>query len=508
MRPPVSRTIDGLLREQAALRPDADAVVAGDTRLTYRELADLAAAAAGRLRELGVRDGDRVGLLADNRAEWLAACFGAVSLGATLAAFNTWVKPRELDHLLAHSGVRVLVTVDRFGGNDYLAQLRELVPEPWGDIHSPRYPALRAIEGAARLVSGVWCSDTKRHSRGEALLLYTSGSTARPKAVPLEHGRLVENGFAIGERMGLGPADRVWLGSPLFWSFGSANALMATMTHGATLVLQSPFEPTAAVALMERERCTAAYLLPTMTHALLPHAPRGLGTVRTGVTIGSPEEVRLAAETLGITGICNVYGSTETYGNCAVTPHDAPLADRLDGQGPPLPGVRLRVVDPVTRAELPAGATGELEVAGSITPGYLDGTPADDAAFTTDGHYRTGDLGWIDEQGWLHFVARISELIKTNGINVSPAEVEQYLLAHPAVAEVAVVGVPDETAGELVVAFVVTKTLTTADELRAYCRAGMATFKAPARIELVDELPRTDTGKLSRRDLRARAHGA
>ncbi|HEY0638133.1 MAG TPA: class I adenylate-forming enzyme family protein, partial [Pseudonocardiaceae bacterium] len=529
MNAPAARTLDGLLREWARRRPDGPAVVAGEERPVYRELLGRALGAAARLRALGVRPGDRVGLLADNRAGWLDVCFGAALLGAPLAAFNTWVTEGELDHLLRHSGVRVLVAADVVSGNDLRGHLRALVPGPWDAVDSARYPALRAVTGfplaaappvavpgptpGGAALPGSASTDVAlpgSASTDVALVLYTSGSTARPKAVPLLHGELVENGFGIGERMGLTPDDRVWLGSPLFWSFGSANALMATVTHGATLVLQAPFEPAAAVALMERERCTAAYLLPTITRALLPHAPHGLRTVRTGLTIGAPAEVRLAAEGLGVRGICNVYGATETYGNCAVTPHDAPLEVRLMSQGPPLPGVRIRVVDPRTRAELPPGEVGELEVTGHVTPGYHDGTPADDAAFTADGHYRTGDLGRLDKRGWLRFAARASELIRSSGINVSPAEVEERLRTHPAVAEVAVVGVPDERAGEAVVAFVVPVpgAVTTPEELRAHCRAGLASYKTPSRVVLLDELPRTPTGKLSRRALRGAGAGA
>ena len=179
----------------------------------------------------------------------------------------------------------------------------------------------------------------------DALILYTSGSSARPKAVRLQHYAIIENGFNIGERMGLGPEDRVLLAPPLFWAYGACNALPATLSHGAALVLQERFEAGEWIGLVERHRCTAAYTLPSITGAVLRHpefAPERVASLRTGLMIGSPEEVRIAAERLGAAEICNIYGSTETYGNCCVTPHDWRLDRRMKGQGPPLPGMRLR----------------------------------------------------------------------------------------------------------------------------------------------------------------------
>ena len=186
----------------------------------------------------------------------------------------------------------------------------------------------------------------------DALILYTSGSSARPKAVRLQHYAIIENGFNIGERMGLGPEDRVLLAPPLFWAYGACNALPATLSHGAALVLQERFAAGEWIGLVERHRCTAAYTLPSITGAVLRHpefAPERVASLRTGLMIGSPEEVRIAAERLGAAEICNIYGSTETYGNCCVTPHDWRLDRRMEGQGPPLPGMRLRVVDPESR---------------------------------------------------------------------------------------------------------------------------------------------------------------
>ena len=233
-----------------------------------------------------------------------------------------------------------------------------------------------------------------------------------------------------------------------------------------------------------------------------------VASLRTGLMIGSPEEVRIAAEDLGASQICNIYGSTEIYGNCCVTPCDWPLARRMAGQGPPLPGVSLRIVDPESGAGLPSGATGALEVAGYVTPGYCGASAEhNQAAFTSDGYFRTGDLGFVDEAGGFHFVARNSDIIKRAGINVSPAEIESLLLTHPAVAQAAVVGVAAGERGEAIVAFVVPQPMAeiSAAALRAHCRALASTYKTPDHIEIRAALPVTETGKLFRRALKEEA---
>ena len=532
MEPPRARTLFDLLDELAERRPSAPAVVSehGET-ISYEELRRQATAIAGSLSALGVQRGDVVGLLCSNRPEWLAAAFGAARIGATVAAFNTWVRLWDLEHMLETARPSILITLDRLLNQDYLALLQEIVPEAWsapaGAWRSERLPTLRAIavigderpagmhsfsewldeagSPAALQVDGPSPEDT-------AFILYTSGSTARPKAVPLLHRAMIENGFNIGERMLLEADDRVWLSAPLFWSYGCSNALVSTFTHGGALVLQETFDPGNALALIERERCTALYTLPNITKALVTHDAfdrSRVASLRTGLTIGLPSDVERAATQLGVTGICNVYGGTETYGNCCVTPADAPLERRLHSQGPPLPGVELRIVDTESGARVADGEVGEIHVRGYVIPEYLGDSELTAAAFTDDGYFRTGDLGALGDDGWLSFRARATDMIKTGGINVSPSEVEDFLRQHPAVLDAGVVGVPDERLGEVALAFVILApgAELTLDELRAYCKAGIAGFKVPARFELCDALPKTTTGKLDRRALGSRGNG-
>ncbi len=517
MKAPYSRTLFDLLRERAERLPDRPAVICGARQASYRDLADGAGRIAAALRARGIGSGDRVGILINNRLEWLETCFGAAALGAVAVPFSTWSKKAELAHLLADSEIVALIAVDVFGGQDFAALLAELAPNHrrlrlvvlLGEDVRPGWLSYREFRAAAAPLALPAPGDGASPA-GDALILYTSGSSARPKAVRLTHHALIENGFNIGERMRLTPDDRVLLAPPLFWAYGACNALPATLSHGAALVLQARFDPGEWIELAERHRVTSVYTLPSITGAVLRHpgfARARVKSLRTGLMIGSPEEVRIAAEELGAAQICNIYGATEIYGNSCVTPCDWPLDRRMTGQGPSLPGVRLRIVDPDSVSIAPPGEIGALEVAGYVTPGYCGASAAyNEAAFTADRYFRTGDLGFIDDDGF-HFVARDTDIIKRAGINVSPAEIESLLLSHPAVAQASVVGAAAGEQGEAIVAFVVPRPgcTTTGDDLRRHCRALASSYKVPDRVEIRASLPVTETGKLFRRALRDEA---
>ncbi|MEZ5076790.1 MAG: class I adenylate-forming enzyme family protein [Solirubrobacterales bacterium] len=518
--PPWSRNFGDLVAELAARDGGAAALIEAGGALSFAELEDRVSACAGGLAALGVARGGTVGLLCSNRWEWLCAAFAAHRLGARVAAFNTFAKAWDLGYMVEHSGAEVLVCLDRFRSRDYRATLAELLPElrePGG--RPRRLGALREVvvvgdpgelRGAGRfedlLSAPAAPAASPAPAEADAFVLYTSGSSARPKAVPLRHAAAIENGFAIGERMGLTAADRVLVSVPLFWAYGAVNALPAALGHGAAMVLQPAFEPRAALELVERHRCSAIYTLPNMTAALLEEpgfAPGRVGSLRTGLTIGSEADLRRAASELGVERICNIYGGTETYGNCCVTPAEWPLERRAVSQGPPLPGVRVRIADPGDGGELGPGEIGEIQVHGYLARGYLGDEEATAAAFGGDGWYRSGDLGCLDDQGCLRFRARATEMIKTSGINVSPREVEEVLLMSEDVAAAAVVGVDDERTDEAVVAFVVGREGRRPQEiaLREFCAERVAGFKVPARVHVVEQMPQTDTGKLARRRL-------
>src|SRR3989441_8977717 len=380
-----------------------------------------------------------------NRAEWLLVDFAVTLLGATLVPISTWSRARELAYMLDHSDATTLITVERFAGQDYLGMLADL-----GGPGSEHLPNLRrvVVVGCADapvrfdelLSSGSTVGDAEIDaaqrtvgSDDVAYILYTSGTTSRPKGVLLRHGGLVENMWNIGERQHLTPADRMWMGISLFWSFGGANALLAVMTHGGSIVLQESFDAAAALELIERERCTVYYGTPNIALALTEHPDRprrDLSSLRTGAAIGPPSAMQMVMD-LGAGEICNVYGLTETYGNCAVTDAHDSVEQRLTTVGLPLPGMEIRIVDPQTRRPLPPGEAGEILVRGHLTPGYYKDAAVNATAFDADGFLVTGDLGLVGDDGRLRFRGRIKEMVKSGGVNVAPPEGGGVLLGHP-----------------------------------------------------------------------------
>ena len=483
-------------------------------------MAERASQVARNLQADGIRRGSRVGLLASNRIEWLEIFFAAAALGAIVVPLSTWSTASELKFLLADAKVDILFSAAQAGDRDFARDLVGI-----DSTNADALPPIRLLDSRPEAPFDTYARYRKGPlldglppghgpSAADALIiLYTSGSSNRPKAVPLHQYAVIENGFNIGERQGLQPGDRVLVSIPLFWSYGIANALPATLTHGATLVLQDRFEPGGALDLIEKHHCTALYTLPAMTNALVAHdafTPERTRSLRTGVTIGAPQDVIKAAETLGAREICNIYGSTETYGNCCVTPHHWPLAERAGCQGPPLPGVTLRIRNAETGTLCPPGEIGQLEVTGYLTSGYTgDSARHNPEVFTEDGYFRTGDLGSLSPDGRFSYSGRSSEMIKRSGINVSPAEVEEVLQQHLDVGLAGVTGLADANKGEIIIAFIVPRggVLVDADALIAHCRERLSRYKIPDRIEVCDTLPLTATGKLMRRDLKAKAVG-
>lgn len=533
MRAPFSRTLYELLAEKAETAPDAIATIAEGREVTYASLRSRSAKIGAALRRDGVRRGDRVALIAPNGVDWLTACFGVAMAGGVLVPVSTWSRPSEIEFVIRDSQAAFLLTVGQFGRQDFAADLATLIPEladaqARSGLRVNMFPALRGVvllSGTRPTPAGLmdfaeWIAGTDAELQlppgegaragDDAYLLFTSGSTAYPKAVRLPHYMVIENGFNIGERQGLQAGDRVFLPTPLFWSYGAANALPATLTHGATLVLQPRFEASEALALIERHACTAIYTLPGITTALMRAPDFGRSrtqTLRTGLTIGTAQDIRNAAEGLGVAGICNIYGASETCGNCCVTDTGWPLADKAESQGKPLPGFEIRIVD-AEGEPIPAGNAGLVEVQGYVTPGYSGTSSAlNSATFTADGYFRTGDLGYLAEDGRFVFLGRQTEMIKKGGINISPAEVEEIIARHPAVAAAGVVGLPDAEHGEVVVAFVVAKESREVrdTEIVAHCRQIASAYKVPDRIFFCGDLPTTVTGKLMRSELRKMA---
>jgi len=517
---PESRTIPGLIDELVCRFPSRPALVGCGRRFTYVELRNETRRVAKGLWALGVRKGDKVAILMGNRPEWIIADLAITALGAVMVGINTWATKRELEYQLRHSDTNVLIMVDQFLKQDYLAMLGEIIQDEarlplLGHVVCLSDQAQPGLKSLAELVgAGVTVPDATIAAAGAevapqdvAYILYTSGSTSAPKGVQLQHYALIENMWQIGERMHVTENDRLWLAVSLFWGLGCENALFNLLTHGGCVVLQEHFEPGEALRMIDKERCTVFYGTPNMVSALIEHPQRALhdlSSLRTSGTIGTPEQIERASE-LGAREICNIYGLTETYGNCCVTDAHDSLAARLTTVGRPLAGVRIRIVDPTTQVPLESGETGEIRVRGYVTCGYYKDDARTHEAFDDDGWFKTGDLGFLDSEGRLHFRGRLKEMVKTGGINVAPVEVEEILRTHPAVAAAFVVGVPDATRDEVLAAVVVRRPGADATEkvLEAHCRSALAAYKVPRLFRFVeeDELPLTVTGKLQKNRL-------
>jgi fatty-acyl-CoA synthase len=517
MNKPTSRTVPNLLDELAYVQPEQPFVVDGENCLTYGDFRNLVRTHAKGLLSIGVKRGDRIAILMGNRAEWLIAYFAIMNVGAEVVALNTMASPRELAYQLTHAEITVIIFEPWFRDRDFLEVLGEVKREygldplptflpvdtdPASALTFGQLPELGALVKEDALA----VAQAKVSSEDTACILYTSGSTALPKGVPLHHWAMIDNAWSIGERQHLTPDDRLWLAVALFWSYGCVNALFALMTHGGAIVLQHHFEPGEALRLIECERCTVFYGTAAMSRPMYEHPDRpnrDLSSLRTGTTIGTPEQVQLAVD-LGASEICNVYGLTEAFGNSCVIDAKMPLERRLVSSGPVLDGVKIRIIDVDTEENVAAGEMGEIRLHGHLTNGYLNDQERNAEAFDSLGYLRTGDLGTLDEEGFLTYRGRLKEMVKTGGINVAPAEIEAVYSRHEAIAEIYVTGIPDDRLDEALAAVIVSKgEPPTKTALVEFGRKMLAGYKVPRhyRFVMAKDLPLTTTGKLKRNGL-------
>ncbi len=520
MKIPKAKTAMALIDEMAARHPEREALIGGDARYSWAELRDAVRDLAKGLHAAGIQRGDKVAILMGNRPEWLIADFAIMALGGVMVAVNTWTTARELAYQLSHSETRLLIMSDRFLKHDYatlvhearateydLTRLRRIYCLADRAVPEGMYP-LESLRQLGADVPNTVFDAAQAAVRGEdiACLLYTSGSTALPKGVLLQHFALIENMWGIGERLHLRADDRLWLAVSLFWGLGCENALFAVWSHGATIILQEHFDAGEALRLIEAERCTVFYGTPNMTLALTEHpdlASRDISSLRVGATLGSPEQISRLVD-FGVPEACQIYGLTETYGNCSINDAHDTLARRTETIGTPLPGNDMIIVDDETGARLPPGEIGEIRLKGYVTPGYYKDLEKTAETFDENGYFCTGDLGFYDVDGYLYFRGRTKEMIKTGGINVSPAEIEELLLSHDAVELAYVIGLKDVRRDEIVVAVIVARATVEEQELLSLCRDALARYKVPRRIRFTahDELPLTSTGKLQKNRLK------
>jgi fatty-acyl-CoA synthase len=527
-------TLPGFLREVTAMYSEREALVwrtaEGITRWTYAELWERAVDVARALRACGLGKDARVGVLMTNRPEWLAAVFGISLAGGVAVTLSTFSTPSELDYLLRASGVSVLLFERRVVAKDFAAVLAELEPEIGkatpGALQSAKYPFLRHIALIGEAAPGIDTWDVFQarghneprelveataaavHPSDAAVIFFSSGSTSKPKGILSAHRGVCIQMWRFRRMYGFSPQDhvRAWTANGFFWSGNFTMVLGSTLASGGALVLQPTFDAADALELMQAERVNFPFAWPHQW-AQFESAPNwgrvDLSSVRFAdfkTPIAHHPTVSTKWFEPG-----HAYGNTETFTITTCFPANTPPEIHADSSGEALPGVMLKIVDPLTGVVVPRGERGEICVKGpTLMLGYI-GTPLDET-LDAEGFFRTGDGGYLDDAGRLFWEGRLTDIIKTGGANVSPREVNEALGNHSGIKVAHTVGVPHETLGEVVVACVVPHEGATLDasEIRAFLRQRLASYKVPRHVLFFreDEIALTGNAKIKSGDLR------
>lgn len=525
-------TVGQLLADTAARHAARDALIVPyeNVRWTYAELDRRVDDMAAGLRVLGLVPGDRIGLWAPNRADWVVLQFATARAGLVLVNLNPAYRAPELAYALQQVEAKALITVPSFKSSDYLAMLAELLPElatsvP-GVLASTALPALHHVividetapPGTMRLADvAAAASDADRQAMRECAAVlqfdaavniqFTSGTTGQPKAATLTHHNIVNNAWFTGLQMRLTAHDRLCIPVPMYHCFGMVLGTLCCVAHGAAMVLPSPgFDAEATVAVLESERCTALHGVPTMFIAALEtpgFERRDLGALRTGIIAGAPcpvELMRRIIDEMHMTEITIAYGMTETGPVSTQTSVEDSLSRRVETVGRVLPHVEIKIVDDQGRVT-PRGVAGELMTRGYLVmPKYWNDAERTAAAIDETHWIASGDIATVDEDGYVRIVGRSKDMLIRGGENIYPREIEEFLYTHPAIEQVEVIGVPDARYGEEVCAWIRLRdgSRLDADELREFCRDRIAHFKIPRYIRFVDAFPMTVTGKVQK----------
>jgi fatty-acyl-CoA synthase len=494
-------------------------------RWTYAELKTHVDALAAGLIALGLEPGDRVGIWSPNNAEWVLTQFATAKAGLILVNINPAYRLVEFEHALRKSGCTALITATQFKNSDYLGIIRPLVEQG-------RLPKLRTVIHLGDGSEDGMISFADAASRGGAAerthledvagrlqfddpinIQFTSGTTGLPKGATLTHHNILNNGFFVGEAMGLTEADRLCIPVPLYHCFGMVLANLAAVTHGTAMVFPSEsFAPLAVLETVEAERCTALHGVPTMFIAEMEHpdfARFDLTSLRTGIMAGSPcpiEVMRQAISRMHLDEITIAYGMTETSPVSFQTGVSDPLERRVSTVGRIHPHLEVKIVDQAGRV-VPRGTPGELLTRGySVMRGYWDDPEQTAAAIDPAGWMHTGDLATIDDEGYCNIVGRIKDMVIRGGENIYPREIEEFLFRHPKIAAVQVFGVPDARFGEELCAWIQVRdgATLTEPELQEYCQGQIAHYKIPRYIRFVEDYPMTVTGKVQKFAMRRR----
>ena len=467
---------------------EGEALVTRDARFTYAELRKMAQQAAGAMQAMGLSRGDHVAILMGNDEKWLALFYGAALIGAVTVPVNTRFKAAEIDFCLRQAQCKALFYVERFLNIDFGAMVRETGFAPVIDV-SAGLPA-------AEFTSVAVAPDDV------LLIQFTSGTTAYPKGAMLTHDNMLRDAWAAGSRVGIRADDRYFNCRPFFHVAGSTLSALMALVSGACLVTLPTFEAGPALELMERERCTMLSGNDTIMQMLMGHADfaRRKLCLRGGWAAAGPQTMRAIIDVLGAKNICAAYGLSEASPNVVMSDWRDPEELRVHGLALPHAGVEIRI-----------SAEGEIQVRGwNVMKGYCNNPEANAKVFTEDGWLRTGDLGELTADGRLRMIGRLKDVFRVGGENVAPAEVEEVLLAHPAVQTAQVIGVPDPRLGEVPCAYVTLKSgqAVSEAELIAWTKARCANFRVPRYLRIVEDfeaIGMTASGKVQKTKLREHA---
>jgi acyl-CoA synthetase (AMP-forming)/AMP-acid ligase II len=527
-------TTSRLMLDVASRLGDAEAIVDGDLRMKYAELDIAVSAAAAAIIGAGVVKGDRVAIWAPNSALWIVAALGLQRAGAVLVPINTRFLGEEAAFILEKSQAKILITTTDFLGRDYPASLAQAAggygaERPVADLPAlQRMVALSGAPGRATrswdefldLGRGVDAGEVERRAAtvtpdDMSDILFTSGTTGRPKGAMCTHGQTLRAYAVWNNVVGLREGDRYLIVNPFFHGFGYKAGWLASILAGATMLPLQTLDVPTVLEVVRTERITVLPGTPTLFQTMLEHpaySRSGVGTLRLVVTGAAnvPAELlhRIRSE-MGFEHIVTGYGLTESCAIVSMCRYTDPLDVVASSAGRPLPGVEVRIMAP-DGAVQPAGREGEIVVRGyTLMQGYLDEPQQTTSAIDAQGWLHTGDIGLLDDDGRVHITDRLKDMFIVGGFNAYPAEIEQILSRHPDIAQVAVIGVADERMGEVGAAFVIARAGRdiTPDDVAAFSRANMANYKVPRHVYIVDELPLNASGKVLKTELRVRAAG-
>jgi fatty-acyl-CoA synthase len=530
--PLIDVTIPDCLDAIAARFPNREALVSRHqgVRWTYGEyLCEIERLARGFLA-LGIRPGDRVGIWAPNGCEWCLTQFATAKIGAILVCVNPAYRVFELEYALNQAGCRAIVTAERFKSSRYLEMLTRLAPElaecEPGHLHSARLPGLKTvIRMGQEITPGMFnfseiCrlgGDRERarlHSIQQGLsatdvinIQFTSGTTGSPKGAALTHHNILNNANQVAAGMRLGETDRLCIPVPMYHCFGMVLGKLACVTRGATAIFpDEAFEPGAVLETVEAERCTALHGVPTMFIAELEHPDFGrydLSSLRTGIMAGAPcpvEVMKKVMSQMHMSEVLIAYGQTECSPVNHMTLADDPLEKRVNTVGRAGPHLEVKIVDEEGQT-VPIGQPGDICARGyAVMQGYWEDPERTAETVDADGWLHSGDLGVMDQDGYVAVVGRLKDLIIRGGENIYPREIEEFLFTHPDIRDAKVIGVPDEKYGEEVCAWIQLRRGANLDQdaIRAFCKEHIAYFKVPRYIRLVEDFPMTVTGKVQK----------